>query len=113
MSQPNSFVEKCEQLGRAFRTSFELFACVDILCVLAEDHHVDILRMFHGGRNPGVPADRAKTDIEIKNLAECNIEASNAATNGGRKRPLDPNEILVDASTVASGSHSPVSSNAF
>src|SRR5665811_693344 len=86
------FGEESNQLRNVFGPRFEFLPCVDVLRVLTEDDHVDQFGMLHGRRDTRVPADRAKADIQIEDLTQRDIEASNPAADGSRERTLDPDE---------------------
>ncbi len=60
----------------------ELDAGVDVLGVLAEDHHVELLRMLHRAGHAAVVLHRADAGVEIERLAQRDVQAS-----GCRHRP--------------------------
>ena len=79
-------------LGRAVHP---LDASVDVLRVLAEDHHVRQLRTLHRGRHALEPAHGAEADVEVERLAHLDVDRTDAAADGGRERPLDADEVLA------------------
>ena len=60
------------QVGLAAIVVFN--ANIEILGVFAEDDHVDIFGMFHGGRDTLEPAVGALADIKIQGLAQGDIQ---------------------------------------
>ena len=80
-------------VGRAL---FELDAGVDVLRVLAEDHHVDLFGPLHGRGHAGEPADRAKAGVEVEPLAERHVQRADAAADRRGQRALDADEVLLE-----------------
>src|SRR5205085_10354727 len=78
-------------LGRAL---LQLHAGVDVLRVLPEDDHVDLLGVLDGGRLAGEPAHRPQADGEVEDLAEGDVEAADAAADGRGQRPFDAEYVL-------------------
>ena len=74
----------------------ELDAGVHVLRVLPEDDHVHQFRVLDGGRHALEPADRAKADVEVEQLAKCHVERPDAAADGGRQRSLDPDQVVAE-----------------
>ena len=96
--------EEVEHLLRLRRAGGVLDAGVDVFRVLAEDHHVHLLGMLHRRRHALVPAHRAQADEQVEQLAQRDVQRSDAAADRRRQRALDADEILRNASTVSSGS---------
>ena len=80
-------------LGRAL---LHLLAGVHVLGVLAEDHHVDLLRMLHRGRHAREPADGAEADVEVEDLAQGDVQAADATADRRGERALDADEVLAE-----------------
>ena len=59
-------LEEADDLLRVGRAGGPLDAGVDVLRVLAEDHHVHELGALHGRRNAGEVAHRAQADVEVE-----------------------------------------------
>src|SRR6185312_6232159 len=101
--RPHRLVEllpqKADQLlglGCAF---LELDAGVDILGVLAEDDHVQRLRLLHGRGHARVVAHRAHAGVQVHFLADADVEAADPAADRRGQWPLDRD------SEVARGLH--------
>ena len=80
-------------LGRA---RGPLDAGVDVLRVLAEDHHVDVARALHRARHAREPADRAQADVEVEHLAQRHVQRADAAADRRGERPLDADQVLAE-----------------
>ena len=80
-------------LGRAV---LPLDAGVDVLGVLAEDHHVGVLWMLHRRGDALEPAHGAEADVEVELLAEGDVERADAAADGRGERSLDGDELGAD-----------------
>ena len=90
----NSLREEVEHLLRFRRAAGVLDAGVDVLGVLAEDHHVDLLRMLHRRRHAREVAHRPQADVEIEHLAQRDVERADAAADRRGERALDADEIV-------------------
>ena len=86
-------VEHLLRLGRARRI---LDARVDVFGVLAEDDHVDLLRMLHRARHAFEPAHRAKAYVEIQHLPQRHVERPDPSSDRGRQRSLDSDQVLAE-----------------
>ena len=89
-------VEKLDQPCALRSSLFPLDARVHILRVLAEDHDVHALGMFHRRRHALVVLHRTHAAVEIQNLPQRNIERTNAAAHGRGQRTLDGNSKFAD-----------------
>ena len=69
---------------------------VDVLGVLAEDHHVDQFGLLYRRRDALEPADRAQADVEIEDLAQRHVQRTEAPADGGGQRALDADEVLAE-----------------
>ncbi len=86
------FLEQLLEFFVLVRPVLELDACIDILGVLAEDDHIYKFRMPHRGRHTAIVAYRAQTDVQIEQLAQGNVQRTNAASDRSRERTLDPHQ---------------------
>ena len=73
----------------------ELDPGVDVLRVLAEDHHVGLLGLLDRRRNALEVLDRAQADVEVELLAQGDVERADAAADRRRQRPLDRHHVLA------------------
>ena len=71
-------------------------AGVDVLRILAEDHHVDLLGLLDRRRNSLEVADGAQANVEVELLAQRNIERANAPTHRRREGALDRHDIVLE-----------------
>ena len=102
------------ELLAVVRAVLELDAGVDVFGVLAEDDHVGQLRPGDRRGDALEPLHRAQADVEVEDLPQRDVDRADAAADGRGERALDADQVgLRNASSVASGSHSPVWSNAF
>ena len=83
-------------LRRLRRAFLDLEAGVDVLGVLPEDHHVDLLRVLHGRRHAGEPAHRAQAHVEVEELAQRDVEAADAAADRRGERALDADQVVLE-----------------
>ena len=88
-------LEQFLELAVLLRPLLELDAGVDVLGVLTEDHHVDLLRRLHGRGDALEPAHRAQADIEVEELAQRDVQRADAAADGRRERALDRDQVLA------------------
>src|SRR5262249_29957084 len=65
---PHLLLEEGDDLAGLGRLRRPFHAGVDVLRVLAEDHHVDLLGAFHRAGNAREVAHRPETDVEIEHL---------------------------------------------
>ena len=77
------------------RSLLELDARVDVLAVLAEDHHVHFFGVLHGARYALEPAHRAQANIEIQLLSQGHVQAGDAAADGRGQRTFDAHQIVA------------------
>ena len=73
-----------------------LDAGVDVLGVLAEDHHVDLLGPLHRAGHALEVAHRAQADVEVEHLAQRDVERADAAADRRGERALDADEVLAE-----------------
>jgi hypothetical protein len=72
-----------------------LDAGIDVFRVLAEDHHVGLVRLLHRRGNALEILDRPQADIQIEFLAQRHVQRADAAADGGRERALDRDHVLA------------------
>ena len=85
-----------------------LDAGVDVLGVLAEDHHVDLLGALHRRGHALEVAHRAQADVEVEHLAQRDVERADAAADRRGQRALDADQVLAERRRrVSSGSQLP------
>ena len=88
-------LQKLDDLFHFRRAGFPLHACVDVLGVLAEDHHVDPLRVLDRRGYALEVTHRPQAHVEIQYLAQGHVEGTHAAGSGGGQRPLDGNDVVA------------------
>ena len=89
-------LEEIEHLLRFRRAGGVLDAGVDVFGVLAEDHHVDFLRMLHRRGHALEILHRPQADEEIEHLPQRDIERADAAADRRRQRSFDADEIFAE-----------------
>ena len=88
-------LEEGDELARALRLGLPLDPGVDVLGVLAEDHHVGLRRILERARHAGEVPHRAQADVEVELLAERHVERADAAADRRRHRALDRDGVLA------------------
>src|SRR5215470_9366026 len=78
------------------RPLLPLDACVDVLGVLPEDDHVDLLGMLHGRRYALEVLHGTEAHVEIQDLAERHVQRAEAFPHRRGERALDGDQILAD-----------------
>ena len=81
--------------GRLPDSASPLDAGVDVLGVLAEDHHVGLARVLDRARHAREVAHRPQADVEIELLAQRDVERADAAADRRRQRALDRDRVLA------------------
>src|SRR5690606_35803748 len=71
-----------------------LDARVDVLRVLAEDHHVDVPGPLHRARDVGEPADGTQADVQVELLPERDVEGADALAHRRGERAFDADQVL-------------------
>ena len=87
--------QEVDDLLRAVGLGRPLDAGVDVLRVLAEDHHVGLLRRLHRRGHALEPAHRAQADVEVELLAQRDVERADAAADRRGQRPLDRDHVVA------------------
>ena len=67
---------------------------IDVFGVLAEDHHVDLLRRLDRARHALEVTHRAQADVEIEQLAQRDVERTDTAADRRRQRSLDADQVF-------------------
>src|SRR5215472_3342519 len=91
------FVKELDEALAVGGSLLPLNTGIYVFGVLAEDNHIHALRMLHWRRNALVILHGPYASIEVKNLPQGNVERTNPATDGRRKRPLDCNAKFADS----------------
>ena len=74
---------------------FVFDAGIDVLRVLAEDHHIGLVRLLDRAGHAGEVLHRAQAHIQIKLLAQGHVERTDATAHGRGQRPLDGDHIVT------------------
>src|SRR5215470_4257133 len=89
-------LEELHDLLGLGRPLLPLDARVDVLGVLPEDDHVDLLRMLHGRGHALEVLHGAEAHIEIQDLAEGHVQRAEALAHRRGERALDGDQVLAD-----------------
>src|SRR5438093_4525194 len=73
-----------------------LDARVDVFDVLADDDDVELAGFLHRRRHAFEVANRADAGVEVKNLAQGDVERADPPADGGRQGTLDGDPMLAD-----------------
>src|SRR3990172_187300 len=73
-----------------------LDAGVDVLRVLPEDDHVDLLGVLHRRRHALEIANGSETDVQVQHLAQRHVQGAEALADGRRERALDRDQVFAD-----------------
>ena len=82
-------LEEVDHLAGAVGSGLPLDPGVDVLAVLAEDHHVRLGRVAERAGHTWEVADGAEADVEVELLAERDVERADPAAHRRRQRALD------------------------
>ena len=75
----------------ALRCSAGVFdSGIDVLGVLAEDHHIHFFGAFDGRGHSLKVSHRTKTNVKIEHLPQRHVERANSTADGRGQRALDP-----------------------
>jgi hypothetical protein len=88
--------EKPKEAPRIVAPFLELETGVDVLGVLPEDHHVDLLGVLHRRWDSGEPSNGTQAHVEVEDLAEGDVERTETAPDGRRERALDTDEMVSE-----------------
>ena len=90
-------LDEVEGLESNLGTRFEVDTGVDVLGVLAEDHHIDLTRVLHRRRHAGEPLHRTEADVEVELLTEGDVEGTDAAAGRRGQRALNADEVVAES----------------
>ena len=93
LAHPHLFAQEAAELFRLRRAGLPFDAGVDVLRVLAEDHHVHPLGMPHGRGDPAEPAHRAQAHVQVEPLAQGHVQRTDAAPDRRRQGTLDADPV--------------------
>ena len=88
------FLEERFEFSVGFSAVGKLDAGVNIFGVLAENRHVDKLRMLDRRRHAVEVAYGPQANVEIEQLTQSDVERSHAAADRSGQRPLDADKKL-------------------
>ncbi|MNS72178.1 hypothetical protein D3C72_1055790 [compost metagenome] len=88
-------LEELDHLVRLGRAGLPLDAGIDVLGVLAEDHHVHIAGFFHRAGHALEPQHRAQAHVQVQLLAQGHVERTDTAAHRGGQRPLDRHHVIT------------------
>ena len=88
-------LEERDQLAGVVALRFPLDPRVDVLGVLAEDHHVRLRRITKRARHSREVAHRAKADKEVELLADRHVERADSAADRCGQRALDRDRVVA------------------
>src|SRR5207249_1261460 len=89
-------LEERDHLLRLGALGWPLDAGVDVLGVLAEDHHLDLLGPLDRARHAGEVTHRSQAHVEVEHLPERHVERANTAADRGGERSLDADDELLE-----------------
>ncbi|MNT00599.1 hypothetical protein D3C72_1350360 [compost metagenome] len=75
---------------------FPLDARIDVFGVFTEDNHVGQFRVFNRAWRARVVTHRAQTHVQVKLLAQRNVQGTNTATDRGSQRAFDGNAVITN-----------------
>src|SRR5690606_28114242 len=82
---------------------FELDTGIDVFRVFAEDDHIDFFRLFDGRRHTLEVLNGAQANVQVKLLAQCNVQGTNATAHGRGQWTLDGDHVVLDGFQRFSG----------
>src|SRR6185369_3026114 len=88
--------DEVDHLVRGVGARRPLDAGIDVFDVLAEDDHVDLLRLLDRRRDALEIAHRTHTGVEVEDLAQGDVQAADAAADRRGQRALDGDPVLAD-----------------
>ncbi len=90
------FLEHAHEFLVIFGAVLEFNAGVNIFGVLAEDDHVHMFGVLHGGRHALIPTHRSLTNIQVQQLAERHIQRTDAAADRSCERAFDTHQKFTE-----------------
>ncbi len=86
--------QEADQLGGFGAVGRPLDAGVNVLGVLAEDHHVGELRVTYRAGHALEPAHRTHAGVQVQLLAQGHVQRPDAAAHRGGQRALDAHGVF-------------------
>ena len=71
-------------------------AGVNVLGILAKDHHLHFFRMLHWRRHTGEILHRPQANVEIQHLAQRDVERANAPADRRRQWSFDADQKFLE-----------------
>ena len=90
------FLQQFEKAAGFGLSLFEFGARVDVLGVLAKDHHVHGARVANRRGHAFEPAHRPQADIQVEHLADGHVERPDPAADGRCQRSLNGNQVFPE-----------------
>ena len=90
-------LDEVERLEGDLGTGFEVDTGVDVLGVLAEDHHIDLTGVLYRRRYAREPLDGTEADVEVELLTEGDVEGTDATAGRRGERALDTDEVVAES----------------
>ena len=79
------------------RSLFPFDSGINVFCILTEDVHVDLLRIFQRRNHSLEPAYRTQTDIQVECLAQSHIQRTDSPAYRSRQRSLDTYQVFAES----------------
>jgi hypothetical protein len=92
---PHLLLEEVYHLFGFGRFGFPFDAGVDVLGVLAEDDHVELLWALDRARYAREVAHRTQTHVKVEHLAQGHVERADTAAHRRGERTLDSDQVLA------------------
>ncbi|MNJ44203.1 hypothetical protein D3C77_392450 [compost metagenome] len=91
-------LQERKHLFHFFGAFLVFYTCINIFCILTEDHHIYQFRTFHWRRHTVEIAYRTQTYIQVKLLPQSYVQGTDTTADGCRKRTFDRYNILANRS---------------
>mmetsp|Transcript_1099 Transcript_1099/g.1707 ORF Transcript_1099/g.1707 Transcript_1099/m.1707 type:complete len:442 (-) Transcript_1099:93-1418(-) len=88
--------QEAHQLAGLLAAGLELDAGIDVFRVLAEDHHVHLVRLLHRAGHAVEVLHGPQADVEIELLAQRDVQRADATAHRRRQRALDRDDIVLE-----------------
>ncbi|MNV15132.1 hypothetical protein D3C71_1058450 [compost metagenome] len=88
-------LQELDELLGLVAFGFELDAGVDVFRVLAEDHHVGLVRLAHRAGHALEVLDGPQADVQVEFLAQRHVQRADAAADGRGQRALDGHHVVA------------------